>query len=96
VSYHGWPVAGARVIFVPDPRAGGSGPLAEAETDAEGFYTVHGAEGIDVAPGRYRITVMPMAGPPDALPDTYRDTDLSGLSAEVEAGADNVVDLNLK
>jgi hypothetical protein len=96
VMYHGWPVPGAKVIFVPDLQTGGSGPLAQAETGPDGHFALHGDNATDVAPGRYRITVMPLAGPPDALPDKYRDPDLSGLSADVQAGADNVVDLNLE
>jgi hypothetical protein len=96
VSYHAWPVAGARVIFVPDVQTAGNGPLAQAETDTDGRFVLRCENATDIAPGRYRITVMALESPPAALPDKYRDPELSGLATEVQAGADNVVDLNLE
>lgn len=107
VLYGGSPVAGACVVFVPDPGHGGSGPLASAETGADGSFVLQTEGQPGAPPGWYRITVMALAPPTGdpggrryeaprcLLPDKYRDPGLSGLVCEIKAGLKNDVMLRL-
>ncbi len=103
VLYGGSPVAGASVVFAPDPTRGGTGPLAIGETGPDGSFalTTEGHSG--VSPGWYRVTVMAIAPSTDThaepprclLPDRYRDPEASGLSCEIKPGLKNDVTLRL-
>lgn len=107
VLYGGSPVAGASVVFAPDPTRGGSGPLAFAETGLDGCFALKTEGQAGVPPGWYRITIMALASPAAQvdtqtiepprcrLPDKYRDPEWSGLTCEVKAGLKNEVMLRL-
>ena len=108
VLYQGYPVTGGILVFAPDPNRGGSGPLARAETDADGSYVLKTKDALGAEPGWYRVTIMAVApaypapsGVPSfpvsrsMLPEKYRDPELSGLSCEIKAGLDNNVNFNL-
>lgn len=108
VSYRGTPIAGAVLVFAPDKNLGNDGPPLRAETRADGGYTVSGDGAAGTPSGWYRVTIMALEAPavvryygqPSALPcswlpDKYRDPELSGLSCEIQAARDNVVNFNL-
>jgi hypothetical protein len=107
VSYRGSPLRGGVVVFTPDASQGASGPLAHAEIQPDGSYVLHTGEAAGAVPGWHRVTVVAVqAAPPpapgerfavlhSAVPEKYRDPDLSGLTREVKAGEANVIDLDL-
>jgi hypothetical protein len=104
VRYHGLPVAGGTIVFAPDAARGNAGPLARADLQADGGYSLSTAGAPGAAAGWYRVTVVavqaPAPGPPFAaphslLPEKYRDPDLSGLTCEVKAGRSNLFHFNL-
>jgi hypothetical protein len=108
VLYRGVPLSGGTIVFSPDPERGGSGPLAVAEIQADGFYVLKTEDRPGAAAGWYRITVVALQGtaaPPQEqawvrarslLPAKYRDPGLSGLSCQVRDDQDNNVDFNLE
>ncbi|MBV9125948.1 MAG: carboxypeptidase regulatory-like domain-containing protein [Planctomycetes bacterium] len=108
VFFQGFPVAGATVVFTPDPGHGGTGPMLQAETQADGSFVLK-TDGVPGAlPGWYRVTVMalepvplgldgqPIGIPRSRLPDKYRDPELSGLTCEIQAGVQNGWNFNLE
>lgn len=96
-SFHGHPLTGGTVVFVPDRERGTDGELFTATVDANGaFQLADGAK--SVPPGWYRVA---LAEPPDwyglepngsAFPAALRRPDKSGIECEVLAGKDNVFD----
>jgi hypothetical protein len=99
VSFHGRPLAGGTIVFVPDPERGGRGPLAIGVIDAEGRYTLRSDGRLGATPGWHRITVAPAAqanAEEPVLPRRYTDPEHSGLSREIQAGKANVIDLPLE
>jgi hypothetical protein len=106
IFYHRAPLPGGRVVFTPDPDRGGSGPLAQADIQADGSYALKTGDRAGAAPGWYRITVVALqtepagapsyAPPRSLLPPRYRDPDLSGLSCQVKEGEENTCDFNLE
>jgi hypothetical protein len=106
VSFHGMPLRGGTIVFIPDPSRGGSGPLARGTIQTDGSFHLQTEDGAAGAPaGWYRVTVMAIDGfayagpgayvPRSLLPDKYRDPDLSGLVCEVKPGHDNQINFNL-
>lgn len=93
VLYKGEPVEGAHVMFIPH----GARP-ASARTDAQGRFVLHTFDPADGAViGTHRITIAKMSADSDdpyapktsVLPDQYRRTDTSGLTAEVTLDGEN-------
>jgi hypothetical protein len=96
------------IVFVPDSDRGGHGPIACAEIQPDGSYTLQTGDQVGAVPGWHRVTVVavePVAladGPrrfPEhrsLLPPRYRDPELSGLSFQVKADEDNLIDLHLE
>jgi hypothetical protein len=107
ISYQGAVVRKGTIVFSPDARRGASGPIASAEIQADGSYTLSTGGQAGAAPGWYRITITSLAtgssvdssAPVQAahpyLPDRYRDPELSGLVRQVRDRADNLLDFNL-
>lgn len=92
VSYRGSPLHSGLIVFTPDDARGHHGPPARAALGPDGRYALP----TGTAPGWYRVTVASLesvAGEP--LPARFRDPELSNLFAEVLAGQDNTVDLDL-
>jgi hypothetical protein len=104
VRYHGLPVGGGTIVFAPDTARGNAGPLARADLQADGGYSLSTTGEPGAAAGWYRVTVVamqapapgpPLAAPHSLLPEKYRDPELSGLTCEVKAGQMNVLHFNL-
>jgi hypothetical protein len=108
VLYRGVPLSGGTIVFSPDPERGGSGPLAVAEIQPDGFYVLKTADHPGVAAGWYRVTLVALLAPMNPapgqawvparslLPAKYRDPELSGLSCQVRDDQENNVDFNLE
>ena len=108
VLYRGVPLGGGTIVFSPDPERGGSGPLALAEIQPDGYYALKTDDRPGAAAGWYRVTVVALqaqAGPATAqawapvqslLPARYRDPELSGLAFQVRDDQDNNADFNLE
>lgn len=107
VLYRGVPLAAGTIVFSPDPERGGSGPLALAEIQADGYYVLKTDDRPGALAGWYRVTVVALrqpASPSPApawvpaqslLPAKYRDPELSGLSCQVKDDQDNNLDFHL-
>src|SRR5262245_40017395 len=91
VTVNGQPLRGGTIVFAPDRQRGGRGDVAHAVIAADGTFELTSGPDRGAAPGWHRITVAP---PADAVAlserlEKFRYPDLSGLSREVKAGADN-------
>ncbi|MCX7699392.1 MAG: hypothetical protein N2039_00800 [Gemmataceae bacterium] len=97
VLVSGRPLRGGTVVFAPDPRRGGRGPVSYGELDGEGRFELRNDVGPGAVRGWHRVTVAP---PPDSDDlilslERYRHPDLSGLSFEVRGDRENVAEFNL-
>lgn len=100
-SFHGHPLAGGMVVFVPDRERGTTGPMLAATVAADGTYQLaNGAK--TVPPGWYRVA---LADPPHwygteangtAFPAALRRPDKSGIEREVKGGKENVFDFPIE
>jgi len=107
VFFKGSPLHSGTIVFTPDPDRGGRGPLARAEIQADGSFTLRTDEETGAVAGWHRITVLAVeisaaapAGqrfvePRLLLPSRYCDPEMSGLLREVKAGQENNFDLYL-
>jgi hypothetical protein len=96
VTYRGAPLRSGLIVFTPDDARGHHGPPAQAAIGSDGRYVLRTGTATGAAPGWYRVTVASLdtvAG--ESLPARFRDPELSDLFAEVLAGQDNSVDLDL-
>ena len=92
VTFQGRPVAGATVVFAPDPDHGGTGKPLRVATAADGTFTLRAADG-PVPAGWYRVALAAPPGYDEAdppFPPQLRRPDRSGLVREVTAGKDHV------
>jgi hypothetical protein len=108
VLYRGVPLSGGTIVFSPDPERGGSGPLAVADIQPDGYYVLKTEDRPGAAAGWYRVTVVALQVPPASpgaagwvparslVPAKYRDPELSGLSCQVRDDQDNNVEFNLE
>lgn len=108
VSYKGALVRSGTVVFTPDRQRGTSGPLAQADIQADGTFALQTGGVPGAVPGWHRVTVVAVEAPPaprpgDAfavpralLPERYCDPELSGLTCEVKGQKENRIDLNLE
>jgi hypothetical protein len=100
VTYQGVPLPGGTLVFTPDVARGGSGPVARAEIQPDGTYSLRTEDQPGAYPGWYRVTVACFQGAPGTvprslLPTSYLDPELSGVAREVKAGPENTLDINL-
>jgi hypothetical protein len=97
VFYKNVPLPGGIIVFTPDAARGGDGPMAHAEIQADGSYTLRSDCGAGAMPGWHRVTITSVGEGNTHLPipARYGDPEQSGLSFEVKAGRDNVIDINL-
>ena len=96
VAYRGTPLSSGLIVFTPDDARGHHGPPAQATIGPDGRYALRTGTTAGAAPGWYRVTVASLdtvAG--ESLPARFRDPELSDLFAEVLAGQDNTVDLDM-
>lgn len=67
VKLNGQPVAGATVIFAPDPAGTPNSIAASAVTDASGNYSLRAYPPVKGAvPGKYKVAISKMELPPSA------------------------------
>ena len=78
------------IVFIPDETRGFAGPMARAEIQQDGSYSLRTGDRPGVAPGKYRVTVRAVAavvGRPGQTyllaPERYSDPGQSGLACEV-------------
>src|SRR5262245_64342013 len=98
VQVNGRPLRGGTVVFTPDSKRGGRGPVSFAVLDSEGAFVLNSESGPGAVRGWHRITVAP---PPESEAlivglERYRHPDLSGLEFEVRDGPDNNAVLKLE
>ena len=102
VYYKNVLMSGGTIVFTPDPKRGGGGPLAQAEIKPDGTFMLRTGQNLGALVGWHRITLVAVEAPPPSnhpegfveprtlLPARYRDPELSGLAREVKAGQENV------
>ncbi|QDV48694.1 carboxypeptidase-like regulatory domain-containing protein [Gimesia fumaroli] len=103
VTMKGNPVADATIVFIPK-----SGPSAVGSTDASGKYSLKTGKEPGAIPGSHVVTItsggeIPMPGTEAAkkdqskpeIPPEYGDPKKSGLTADVKATGENVIDFKL-
>jgi hypothetical protein len=103
VTLDGAAVSNASVQFVPDQSKGTTGAPAVGFTNAEGKYELVTATVNGAIVGHHKIRVEARAAPKNEMdtlpplitPERYANEATSGLTAEVKAGEQNVVDLSL-
>lgn len=106
VLFQGRPLAGGLVVFAPDHDKGGRGRAVAARLDADGRYELAAAPpaapgappGVSqgVPPGWYRISFSDApSGYVTPFPADLRRPDLSGVTREVLAGRENVLDFSI-
>jgi len=108
VFYRGAPLQRGTIVFTPDALRGSDGSLARADIQPDGTYRLQTGESHGAALGWHRVTIVaqedvpaPAADhsfviPRSLLPDKYRDPELSGLTCEIKAGQENVIDFHLE
>jgi len=94
VFYRGNPLPGGTIVFTPDPEMGGQGPLAVAEIQPDGHYTLRTGQQTGAVPGWHRITVASVGA--TSLPGRYRHPELSIPPQEVRAAVVNNIDIHLE
>lgn len=101
VSFHGHPLDGGLVVFVPDKDRGTTGALLSANVASDGTFQLANGEKA-VPPGWYRVAI---ADPPEwygletngtAFPAALRRPDKSGIEREVKGGAENVFEFPIE
>jgi len=102
VTFDGTPVTGGVIAFIPDVTKGPDGSMGVGSLDQNGHYTIRTlrVEGALVGWHKVRLEDPFSGGPPRVagpvpIPGRYASADTSGLTAEVKAGQDNVIDFKL-
>jgi hypothetical protein len=102
VTYRGYGLTNGVVVFAPDQR----GPLATGRIREDGSFVLYTGDSPGVYPGQYRVTVSSLNGgsteswgrfdfPRSAIPEKYRDPELSRLACDVKANRSNNFDVDL-
>lgn len=103
VSYRGYGVNNGLVVFTPDQR----GTIAVGRIREDGSYVLYTGDTPGAYPGHYRVTVCSLTAssaadtfgryefPRSAIPDRYRDPELSRLAQSIQPGRQNVLDIDL-
>ena len=103
VTYNDKPVTTGTVSFVSADK-----PTAYGNIGPDGTYALMTDKpGDGATPGSYQVSIVALEDmgdrmpedrdplPPPVIPDKYSNAATSGLTAEVEAGKDNVIDFDL-
>ncbi len=103
VTYNDKPVTTGTISFISADK-----PTAYGEIGPDGSYSLMTEKpGDGATPGSYQVTVVALEDmgdrlpeernplPPPVVPNKYSNATTSGLTAEVEAGKENVIDFNL-
>lgn len=108
VTFRGAPLTRGTIVFTPDAHRGGHGPLASADIQPDGGYTLATGSTPGATVGWHRVTIMAVEAAPantpgqrfhvprSLIPEKYRDPELSGLNCEVKPGKDNGINFNLE
>jgi hypothetical protein len=96
VYYRGVPLAGGTIVFTPDADRGNHGPLALAEIQSDGSYSLRTSQEAGAVPGWHRVSFAAAALAAPALPRKYSDPERSGQSREVQSGVLNTFDFRLE
>lgn len=101
VGYHGGPLPGGVIVFVPDEDRGNNGTLLKGTIKEDGTFSL----GSSVPAGWYRVAIAPQPSTQPTTPTAvnpypgpsakYRNPQLSGLQGEVKADTDNIFDFQL-
>ena len=94
VLFHSQPLRSGTIVFTPDAGRGSEGPMAQANIQPDGSYTLRTANALGATPGWHRVTVVSFDNA--AVPPRYRDPEQSGLSFEVRPGQENTININLE
>jgi hypothetical protein len=89
VTMRGVPLRSGAIAFTPDRQRGGEGPTSRADLSFDGRFILPAG---GLPPGWYRITVASLDV---ALPVRLRDPETAGISREVVAGQQNVLQIEL-
>jgi len=95
VTLDGKPVTTGIIVFVPDTDKGNDGPMAVGAMDRDGRYTLFTLKAEGAKVGWHKVRVEEPLGQGWAVPARYANTASSGLTAEVKADEDNVIDFKL-
>jgi hypothetical protein len=105
VFYRGQALGSGTIVFAADPTRGTKGPLAQAEIQSDGSYTLKTGEQLGAVAGWHRVSVVAVdvsfqqgsyAVPRPLVPLRYGDPERSGLLCEVKVGQDNGINFNLE
>ena len=103
VTLDGEPLTTGTVQFVPDESKDTSGPIGTGKIGPDGEYEISTAGTPGALVGHHKVAVEAQQSSdlsdhswsPSLVPQKYTNFHTSGLTAEVKAGEDNVVDLEL-
>ncbi len=90
LTLNGAPLAGAWVVFAPDPARGHRGAPTRAETAHDGTFALSA-----LAPGWYRVALAAPPGVAD-LPAKLARPDQSGIEREVRANHEHSFEIALE
>ena len=108
VFFKGAPLNTGTIVFTPDDVRGTRGHMARAEIELDGTYVLRTEGQSGALIGWHRVTVMAIAAPSrrafqesnalprSLIPNKYRDPEMSGLTCQIKANQDNVVDFHLE
>lgn len=100
VTLDGKPLPSGTVTFIPNSARGTTGPTGVGLIDEDGYYRIVTAGQDGAVVGHHRLKVLAVdseqPGRPWITPEKYNNPKNAGLSAEVKAGKENVVDLPLR
>src|SRR4051812_38651422 len=68
-SYKNAPLPAGTIVFSPDENRGNTGPLARADIQPDGSYSLRTGEAPGAAAGWYRVTVVALEAAPSAPAD---------------------------
>jgi hypothetical protein len=106
VAFRGELLTSGTIVFTPDTSKGAHGPMAHAQIQPDGRFTLTTGDSAGAVAGWHRITVLRVrepsslavgaaAIPLSLLPEKYTSPESSTLSREVVAGVENVIHIIL-
>lgn len=103
ITLDGQPLDSGNVQFVPEESKGTSGPIGTGRIGPDGKYEISTAGVSGALVGHHLVAIEAFEASdlsdhsisPSLVPQRYTNFHTSGLTAEVKAGENNVVDLEL-
>ena len=108
VLFQGKPLPTGSIVFTPNSDKGGEGPLARAEIQTDGSYSLRTGEAVGGCVGWHRVTVAAVAVPAEKplegnlpevqslIPPHYAVPEQSGLEGLIRPGQANIINFDLK